>query len=65
MDQQEIEKYQGKRIKLFLKSGTLYTCNIISVGKTSLTIRDKFDDQITISNDNIALIKEVNHSVNS
>lgn len=59
MDKQAIIQYKNKHIKLFLKNNDVYTGQIESVGDTSFTLLDKFNEHISIAFDNIILIKEI------
>jgi hypothetical protein len=59
MDRQAIIQYQDKQIKLFLKNNDIYSGQIETIGESSFTLLDKFNEHITISFDNVALVKEV------
>jgi hypothetical protein len=58
MEKQLIIQYLDKKIKLFLRNKDIYSGRIEQIGETSFTILDKFNDRITISFENVVLIKE-------
>ena len=58
MDRHLIERYERKKVKLFLKDGDLYSGTVEVIGDDSLSLVDKFGLNVTINFDNIALIKE-------
>lgn len=59
MDKQAITQYKDKQIKLFLKNNDIYSGQIETIGESSFTLLDKFNEHITISFDNVSLIKEI------
>lgn len=59
MDKQAIVQYQNKQIKLFLKNNDIYSGQIETIGESSFTLLDKFNEHISIAFDNVILIKEI------
>lgn len=59
MKKEDVESYQGKRIKIFLKTTFVYTGLIIELTDSSVKIKDKYDSDVIISLDDISVITEV------
>ena len=56
MDIKTIKKYINSKVVIFLKTSFKYTCIIISVNGTTVTIKDKFNRTIEIDSTLIGVI---------
>jgi len=54
MKRQDLSCYEGKRIKIFLKNKFVYNCVIEEFLDDCIKIRDKFDNVVIISLDEIS-----------
>lgn len=59
MKKEDIDKYLNKKVKLTLKNGYIYTCNITKISDTAFDIVDINKEKLTISIEAIDIIKEV------
>lgn len=58
MKKEDVLCYKGKPIKIILKNGFIYTCKIIEFLDDCIKVRDKYENLVTISLDNISMIIE-------
>ena len=63
MQKDDLKIYQGKRVRLHLKSNLNFTGHILSFSQDnlSLTFKDKFGNILTISLSEVSLIFEVDN----
>ncbi len=59
MKEEDLRSYEGKNIKILLKNGFVYTCEIKRFLGDCIKIVDKFDKEILISLDEISMVSEV------
>ena len=59
MDVEEVRRYVGKKVLIVLNNGFKYTTILPSTINTTFTIKDKYDNYVTIDCDMIKLISEV------
>lgn len=59
MNTEHIIIYVEKSVVLFLKNNFVYTCKILSVKEDSTLIRDKFGKLVSVNNDLIEKIEEI------
>jgi len=57
MNQTTLNKFLRKRAIVHLKTGRIYTGEVIEVNEDSMEIIDKFNKHVTISNDTISNIE--------
>lgn len=58
MRYEEIKNYEGKNVKLILTNTYRYKAFVKKVSESSVLIIDKYNQSVTISLDNVALIME-------
>lgn len=57
MQREEIEQYEGKRVKLILKgTGNIYSGTILKLYENSFVILDKFNNEVTIDYEMCGLV---------
>jgi hypothetical protein len=59
MEIHKVKKYEGKKVYIILKNGFRYTCVIPEGITDSFTIVDKFGNEMELSCDYVAFIREV------
>ena len=59
MEKEDLQQLIGKPIKLFLKSGRMYTGKILQLNKSSLTFLDKFNETVFVELTSISEISFV------
>lgn len=59
MDKNLIQKYDGKKIKIFLKNNLIFTGNFLLYEEKSGRFQAKDNEMITVDYESISLIKEV------
>ena len=52
-----IESYKDKKIKIFLKNGSIFGGRIVDTFDSFFTLTDKYDELVTIGYNNISLVK--------
>lgn len=60
MKAEQIQKYVGKTVLLILKNNFKYTITVPSFTGDSFTVRDRYNNEVTIDCEMISLIIEVN-----
>ncbi len=60
MKKEDILCYERKKIKILLKNKFVYTCVIKEFLEDSIKIRDKFNNLVVISLDDISMITDLN-----
>ena len=59
MNQNEIERYSGKLVRIYQKDNTTFwTGQIETVSEMATTLKDKFDRLVTVENSEIKTISE-------
>jgi hypothetical protein len=56
MKQEELKHFLRKKVKINTTDGVFYTAEILELGEESVLIKDKFQNLILISYDNIERI---------
>lgn len=56
MKQEEIKNFEGKKVRIKTNSGFLYQTDSIVINEDSIQFKDKYDNEILISINDISLI---------
>lgn len=60
MKAEQVQKYAGKTVLLILKNNFKYTITVPNFAGDSFTVRDRYNNEVTIDCEMISLITEVN-----
>lgn len=58
MEEGSCQKWKGKKVFILLKSGRVYTGQVIHDDFVFLTLKDKFSKTVQVSFDDISVIQE-------
>ena len=62
MKKETIERYLGKRVKVQLKNNNIYTLEIKKISEHDFSAIDKFDNELSISNDDVIVIEGIKNN---
>lgn len=59
MEEKQLRNYEGKEVRILLRNGYTYRGKVVEIGESTLSLFDKFENNIIIDLNAIEMISDI------